>query len=64
MAFLTVEIGQNKENALRKVLEQEPGWNKSLVTRALLTYFLNLTSIEQENLVKTFGVEQKRLIDV
>jgi hypothetical protein len=64
MAFLTVEIGQNKENALRKVLEREPGWNKSLVTRALLTYFLNLTSIEQENLVKTFGVEQKRLIDV
>jgi hypothetical protein len=64
MAFLTVDIGQNKENALRKVLEREPGWNKSLVTRALLTYFLNLTPVEQENLVKTFGVEQKRLIDV
>jgi hypothetical protein len=64
MAFLTVAIDQGKENALKKVLEREPGWNKSLVVRALLTYFLNLAPTEQENLVKTLGVKQKRLIEI
>jgi len=63
MPVLTVVIDQNKENAFRQVLEREPGWDKSLVVRALLTYFLNLASAEQMNLVKTHGVKQKRLID-
>ena len=63
MAVLTVVISKDKENALRQALEREPGWNKSLVVRALLTYFLNLASAEQMNLVKTHGVKQQRLID-
>lgn len=63
MAVLTVVIDQNKSNALKQVLEREPGWDKSLVVRALLTYFLNLAPDEQVKLVKTYGVQQKRLIN-
>ena len=63
MAVLTVVIDQNKSNALKQVLEREPGWDKSLVVRALLTYFLNLASDEQVKLVKTYGVQQKRLMN-
>jgi len=63
MVVLTVEISQDQGNALRQVIEREPGWNKSLLVRSLLTYFLNLSSAEQINLIKTHGVKQKRLID-
>jgi len=59
MAVLTVEIDQGQEAALRQVLNREPGWNKSLVTRALLAYFLKLAALDQEKLVKTYGIRVK-----
>jgi len=59
MAVLTVEIDQGQEAALRQVLNREPGWNKSLVTRALLAYFLKLAALDQEKLVKTYGIRAK-----
>lgn len=53
MPTLTIEIDQAQANALKQVLDENPGWNKSLVVRALLNYFLNLDMAEQQNLVKT-----------
>lgn len=53
MPTLTIEVDQAQANALKEVLNQNPGWNKSLVVRALLNYFLNLDMAEQQNLVKT-----------
>lgn len=53
MPTLTIEVDQAQANALKEVLGQNPGWNKSLVVRALLNYFLNLDMTEQQNLVKT-----------
>lgn len=53
MPTLTIKIDQDQADALEQVLGQNPGWNKSLVIRALLAYFLKLDMAEQESLVKT-----------
>ena len=53
MPTLTIKIDQAQADALKQLLDQNPGWNKSLVIRALLAYFLKLDMAEQENLVKT-----------
>ena len=56
MKTLTVELSQDQSSALEEVLDRNPGWNKALVVRALLAYFLKLDPGEQENLVKTHRV--------
>ena len=53
MPTLTIKIDQAQADALKQLLDQNPGWNKSLVIRALLAYFLKLDMAEQGNLVKT-----------
>lgn len=55
MPTLTVEIDQAQASALKEVLDRNPGWNKTLVMRVLLAYFLKLDAPDQENLVKTLG---------
>lgn len=55
MATLTVEIDEDKASALGEILDRNPGWTKSLVVRALLSYFIKLDPPDQENLVKTYG---------
>lgn len=56
MATLSVEIDQDQSSVLKEVLDRNPGWNKALVVRALLAYFLKLDPGEQENLVKKHRV--------
>ena len=53
MPILTIKISQSQADALQKVLKGNLGWNKTLVVRALLTYFLKLDGAEQEHLLKT-----------
>ncbi len=53
MPTLSVKISQEQENAFIQVLDQNPGWDKTLVTRALLAYFIKLSASEQVALVKT-----------
>lgn len=53
MPILTTKINQSQSDALEEVLGRNPGWNKTLVVRALLVYFLKLDPAEQEHLVKT-----------
>ena len=59
MPTLSVEINEEQEKAFQDVLNQIPGWNKALVVRSLLAYFLGLSSIKQEELVKKYRVLQK-----
>jgi hypothetical protein len=60
MPTLSVEISQEQEIALGNALDAVPGWNKALVIRALLAYFLGLPSEKQEELVRKHRVIQKQ----
>jgi hypothetical protein len=60
MVTLSVEISQEQENALKEVLNNNPGWNKALVIRALLSYFLGLIPDKQAELVKKYRVIPKQ----
>ena len=59
MVNLSVEIDEEQSSIFEDVLEQNPGWNKALVVRALLGYFLKLNSEEQTALVKNFRVVKR-----
>lgn len=59
MQTLTAEISDEQSSGLEEVIEKNPGWNKTLVVRALLAYFLNLAPGEQESLVKTHSVKKR-----
>ena len=52
MSASQIKISQDQSDALQKVLRRNPGWNKTLVVRALLNYFLALEATEQERLIK------------
>ena len=52
MLTIQIKINQDQTVALEKVLKRNPGWNKTLVMRALLNYFLKLDAKEQVDLVK------------
>ena len=58
MKPLTGEISEAQYSAFEDVLERNL-WTKAVVVRALVAYFLSLTPIEQEKLVKTHGVKKK-----
>ena len=58
MIPLTAEISEDQSNAFEDVLEKN-FWTKAVVVRALISYFLSLTPIEQGNLVRTYGVKKK-----
>ena len=58
MVNLSVEISENQSSSLEEVLEKNL-WTKSVVIRALIDYFLSLAPIEQEKLVRTYGVKKK-----
>jgi len=58
MQTLSVEISDEQSSALEEVLERNPGWNKALVVRALLAFFLKLDPSEQENFVRKHRVKK------
>ena len=60
MSTLSVKISQEQETALVEVLDRNPGWDKTLVTRALLAYFLKLNPSEQVDLVKTHRIKMSK----
>ncbi len=57
MPTLSVKISQEQESALMEVIDQNPGWDKTLITRALVKYFIKLNSEQQVDLVKNFQVK-------
>ena len=57
MPTLSAQISQEQEAALMEVINRNPGWDKTLVTRALLAYFLKLNPSEQVDLVKTHSIK-------
>lgn len=56
MPTFSIKISQEQESALMEVIDRNPGWDKTLVGRALLAYFVKLNPTEQENLVKKHRV--------
>jgi len=60
MPTLSVKISQEQETAFVEVLDRNPGWDKTLVTRALLAHFLKLNPSEQVDLVKTHRVKMSK----
>lgn len=58
MPTLVIQISQTQANDLGEVINRNPGWNKTLVVRSLLAYFLKLDMAEQENFVKKYGVRR------
>jgi hypothetical protein len=56
---LGVEINEDLSNQLQEVIDENPGWNKTLVVRSLIKYFLALGAIEQEKLIKAHGMKKK-----
>ena len=59
MIPLSVEISEDQSSALEEVIDENPGWGKTLVIRSLLAYFLGLTPNAREDLIKTYGVKKK-----
>lgn len=57
MPTLSVKMSQEQESALVEVIDQNPGWDKTLITRALVNYFVNLNTEQQVDLVKQFQVK-------
>ena len=56
MENLNVEIPEDQFTALDNVIDGNPGWSKALVVRSLLSYFLQLGSNEQLDLLKKHRV--------
>ena len=52
MQTLSVKISDEQSSALEEVIERNPGWNKALVVRAILAYFLKLEPSVQESFVR------------
>ena len=59
MKNLSVEINEDKSSELDEVIENNPGWNKALVVRALVNYFLKMGPSEQEAFVKKHNIKKK-----
>lgn len=59
MQTLYANISDEQSSALEEVIEKNPGWNKTLVTRALIAHFLSLAPDEQEKFVKTYSVKKR-----
>jgi len=57
MPTLSAKISKELETAFLDVLDQNPGWDKTLTTRALVNYFVNLNPEQQVDLVKNFQVK-------
>jgi hypothetical protein len=55
---LSVEISDNQSSEFEEILEKN-FWSKAVVVRALVKYFLSLSSVEQDKLVKAHGVKKK-----
>ena len=60
MPTLSVKISQEQETAFMEVVDRNPGWDKTLVTRALLSYFIKLNPSEQVDLVKTHRIKMPK----
>ena len=60
MSTLSVQISQEQETAFMEVVDRNPGWDKTLVTRALLSYFIKLNPSEQVDLVKTHRIKMRK----
>ncbi len=56
MKNLSVEISEDQSSVLEEAIKRVPGWNKALVVRALLAYFLELEPEKQEQFVKKHRV--------
>ena len=59
MINLSAEISEEQSSDLEEIIDRNPGWNKTLVVRSLLGYFIGLSPTEQEKLVRTHGVKKK-----
>ena len=60
MIPLNVEIDEAQASSIEEVLDRNPGWNKTLLVRALLSYFLKLEHEKQEDFVKKYSVRRSR----
>jgi len=60
MPTLSVKTSQEQESAFMEVIDRNPGWDKALVTRALLAYFFKLDPSEQVDLVKTHRIKMSK----
>jgi hypothetical protein len=56
---LSVEISEDQLSELDEVIENNPGWNKALIIRALLIYFIKMVPSEQEAFIKKHSVKKK-----
>lgn len=56
MKNISVEINEIQWSDLEQAIRQVPGWNKALVVRALLSYFLQLDAEKREQFVKNYRV--------
>ena len=59
MINLSAEISEDQSSELEEIIERNPGWNKTLVVRAILSYFISLSANEQEDLVKKHSVKKR-----
>jgi len=57
MKPLMAEISEDMLKSLNKVIDNNLGWNKTLVVRALVNYFLKLGPDEQQNFLKKYQVK-------
>ena len=56
MPTFSIKISQEQESAVMEVVDRNPGWDKTLVGRALLDYFVKLDPNGQVDLVKKHRV--------
>ncbi len=59
MKNLSALISEDLSSAFDEVIDRNPGWNNALLVRALVNYFIGLTSNEQEDLVKKHSVKKR-----
>ena len=59
MKNLSALISEDLSSAFDEVIDRNPGWNNTLVVRALVNYFIGLTPNEQEDLVKKHSVKKR-----
>ena len=57
MKPLTAEISEDMLNDFQEVVDSNPGWDKTLVVRALVNYFLKLEPEAQQNFVRRYQVK-------
>ena len=60
MPTLSAKISQEQDTALMEIIDRNPGWDRTLVARALYNYFIKLEPSKQVDLVKTYRVKMPK----